>query len=55
MSEPIERLLEEFRRLPDAEKNEFLARLEEDYGYQNMVRRMQKEWDNPQDDAYNNL
>lgn len=55
MSNTVERLLEAFRRLPDAEKQEFLARLEEDGWYRAMVRHMLRDWDNPRDDAYNNL
>lgn len=55
MSKPIDRLLEEFRRLPEEEKREFLTRIEEDGWYRTIVRHMQQEWDNPRDDAYNNL
>lgn len=55
MSEPIERLLDAFHRLPDADKRQFLERLEEEGWYRAMVRLMQAEWDNPRDDAYNNL
>ncbi len=55
MSEPIERLLEAFHRLPDSDKRQFLERLEEEGWYRTMVRHMQADWDNPRDDAYNNL
>lgn len=55
MSEPIERLLEAFRQLPDSDKREFLERLDEEGWYRTMVRHMQAEWGNSRDDAYNNL
>ena len=55
MSNAIEHLLGAFRRLPDAEKQEFLARLEADRWYRTMVRHLQQDWDDPRDDAYNNL
>lgn len=55
MSGPIDPLLQAFHRLPDSVKREFLERLGEEGWYRSMVRHMQAEWDNPRDDAYNNL
>lgn len=55
MSEAIDRLLEAVHRLPDSDKREFLARLEDEGWYRTMVRHMQAEWHNPHDDAYNNF
>ncbi len=53
--ESVKRLLEEFRRFPDSDQRAFLERLDGEGWYQIMVRHLQSEWDNPQDDAYNNL
>ena len=55
MSESVERLLAAFRRLPDSDQRAFLEQLDDEGWYQTMVRHLQAEWDNPQDDAYNNL
>ncbi len=55
MREPMERLRADFRWLSDDEKREFLERLEEEGSYRAMIRRLQQERDNPQDDAYNAL
>lgn len=55
MSEPVERLLAALHQLPDADKREFLERLDEEGWYRTLVRHMQAEWDNPRDDSYNNL
>ena len=55
MSDPIERLLEAFHRLPDSDNSDFLERLESESWYRAMVRTMQGQWENPRDNSYKNL
>ncbi len=55
MSEPIERLLDAFRRLSDSDKREFLARLEEDSWYPYDGAPYANGVGQSRDNAYNNL
>ena len=55
MSASVNRILEEFRRLPDEEKREMIKCLEAEEFYCQVLHQSLQEWDNPKDDAYNDL
>ncbi len=55
MSAQVNRLLDEYKRLSDEEKKEMIERIEADEFYRNVVQYSLSDWDNPKDDAYNDL
>jgi len=55
MSATVNRLVEEFKRLSDEEKREMIEKLEAEDFYRQILQHSLREWDNPKDDAYNEL
>ena len=55
MSANVNRLLEEFKRLSDEEKLEMIEKLEAEDFYTHVLQHALSEWNNPKDDAYNDL
>ena len=55
MSASVNRILEEFKRLSDEEKREMMERLAVEEFYSQVLQQSLKDWDNPKDDAYNDL
>lgn len=55
MSAIVNRLVEEFKRLSDEEKREMIEKLEAEDFYRQLLQHSLLEWDNPKDDAYNDL
>lgn len=55
MSAKVEKLIEEFKRLSDMEKQEMIRLLEQEEFYREVIRHSLREWDNAKDDAYNEL
>jgi len=55
MSATVNRLVEEFKRLSNEEKREMIEKLEAEDFYRQILQHSLREWDNPKDDAYNEL